>query len=190
MRKALTSVASLNMGNSPAAMIYNEAAADKDDAVNTFKTSRIYNDTHYPKFIVPNTDESDFDADVNTVIVNDIKNFDDPGMVVNGAAAVKGTLEAVDGAKDLYKVTYNYDGGTLTRYVMVVGGKIGDANGDGILNAIDGNYITAKASGVPTTVTQARIWDVNKDGTLNRSDADAIYNRFSEPLKPYYPWVK
>ena len=172
-------------------MIYNAADTDKDGAVNTFKTNRIYNDTHYPKFTVPNTDESDFDADVNTVIVNDIKNFDDPGMVVNGAAsAVKGTLEAVDGAKDLYKVTYTYDGGTLTRYVMVVGGKIGDANGDGILNAIDGNYITAKASGVPTTVTQARIWDVNKDGTLNRSDADAIYNRFSEPLKPYYPWVK
>ncbi len=189
-KMTITSVASLNVGNSPAAKIYNESVeAERESKVNAFKTSRIYNDTHYPKFTVPNTEDADFDADVNTVIVNDIKNFNDPGMVVNGAAAVNGSdpAEVSDG---LYKVTYTYDGGTLTRYVMVVGGKIGDANGDGILNALDGNYITAKASGAPNTVTQARIWDVNKDGALNRDDADDIYNRFAKPLVPYYPWVK
>ncbi len=186
----ITSVASLNVGNSPAAKIYNESVeAERESKVNAFKASRIYNDTHYPKFTVPDTEDADFDADVNTVIVNDIKNFNDPGMVVNGAAAVNGS-DPVEVSDGLYKVTYTYDGGTLTRYVMVVGGKIGDANGDGILNALDGNYITAKASGAPNTVTQARIWDVNKDGTLNRDDADDIYNRFAKPLVPYYPWVK
>lgn len=189
-KMTITSVASLNVGNSPAAKIYNESVeAERESKVNAFKASRIYNDTHYPKFTVPDTEDADFDADVNTVIVNDIKNFNDPGMVVNGAAAVNGS-DPVEVSDGLYKVTYTYDGGTLTRYVMVVGGKIGDANGDGILNALDGNYITAKASGAPNTVTQARIWDVNKDGALNRDDADDIYNRFAKPLVPYYPWVK
>ena len=71
---------------------------------------------------------------------------------------------------------------------MVVNGRIGDVTGDGVVNAIDANHLD-DLDRPAQTIKEARLWDVNKDGNIDRSDATAIRRRFSEKLKPYYPWI-
>lgn len=185
-----------NIGNSPAAMIYKDTKmtdTQKDELLNQFKASRVFAEGNVPEgckagISYPLINGIDLDGDTNTVIVKDINNYTDPGITINNVEVKNGTPVAVEGVEGLYTVTYNGDN-SLRRYVIEVGGKIGDTDADGIVNALDANALD-KLNRVPANVTEARIWDVNKDGVLDRNDAAAIRKRFGVKLVPYYSWVK
>ncbi|MCH5210680.1 MAG: hypothetical protein J1F01_06905 [Oscillospiraceae bacterium] len=190
----IAGTAYMNLGNSPAALIFSEniAETEKESKLDAFKSdpNRVFRDINYPKFNIPGINV-DLDADKYTVIVRDIMNFKDPGLYAEGVGNIASeyTMEKVNGADDLYKVTYDVeDVDDLYRYVMVVR-RIGDVDGNGYVNAIDANHLDKKKDEKPATVTEARVWDVTKEGTLNRADAAAIRYRFSTPLEAYYPWV-
>lgn len=197
----INAVLYLNLGNSPAAMIYKDAdhADDtswQESALNELKATRKFG-SYVPSgcdaSVVYNVINSlDLDADANTLIVRDIDSFNDPGMVVNDGilnGSVTGTVTAVDGVEGLYQITYTYGDVTKTRYVMEAGDKIGDVNGDTHVNAVDANYLV-KQNKTPDGVKESRVYDVNKDGILDENDAAAIRNRFKAPLVPYYPWIQ
>lgn len=197
----INAVLYLNLGNSPAAMIYKDAdhADDtswQESALNELKATRKFG-SYVPSgcdaSVVYNVINSlDLDADANTLIVRDIDSFNDPGMVVNDGilnGSVTGTVTAVDGVEGLYQITYTYGDVTKTRYVMEAGGKIGDINGDTHVNAVDANYLV-KQNKTADGVKESRVYDVNKDGILDENDAAAIRNRFKTPLVPYYPWIQ
>lgn len=191
----------LNLGNSPAAMIYKDNNHINDtewqeEALNELKTNR--------KFVshIPNGCDSsitynlisnmDLDADKDTLIVRNTDNFNDPGMVVNDGilnGLVKGTLEDVSEVDGLYQLVYTYGDITEKRYVMKAGNKIGDVNADNNINAIDANYLVNQNK-IADGVIECRVCDVNKDGILDKNDAEAIINRFKIPLVPYYPWLQ
>lgn len=189
----------LEMGNSPAAMIFKDNSKtdeQKQSIFEEFKVSREFTAENvpagcqagikYPVF-VPVQDDCDLDMDPSTVILNDISDYQEPGIKINGEEIEGGVLEAVEGIDNLYTVTYNGDS-SLKRYVVVVNGRIGDVTGEGLVNAIDANYLDALDRSAQT-INEARFWDVNKDGNIDRLDATAIRRRFSEKLIPYYPWV-
>lgn len=190
----------MNNGNSPAAMIYKDTTKDeqwKKSAFEYFKANHSFNDIYLPENckagITYNTiNNLDLDADISTVIVKNIDDFVDPGLVVNDGITdlpIIGNVTAVDGVEGLYKCTYSYNGQNYERYIIEVGAKIGDVNSDGNVNAIDANYLDKMNNVKITNVTEARIYDVDKNGVLNGDDADAIRNRFRNPLVPYYPWL-
>lgn len=197
----INAVLYLNLGNSPAAMIYKDAdhADDtswQESALNELKATRKFG-SYVPSgcdaSVVYNVINSlDLDADANTLIVRDIDSFNDPGMVVNDGilnGSVTGTVTAVDGVEGLYQITYTYGDVTKTRYVMEAGDKIGDVNGDTHVNAVDANYLV-KQNKTADGVKESRVYDVNKDGILDENDAAAIRNRFKAPLVSYYPWIQ
>lgn len=187
-----------NIGNSPAAMIYKDSAKtdeQKQSLFEQFLANREFTDApegctagiRYPIFdgIL---DGIDLDGDKNTVIVKNIADYQDPGIKINSAEVKGAAPEAVEGVEGLYTVTYNGDS-SLRRYVMVVGGIIGDTDASGIVNALDANALD-RIDRAPLNITEARIWDVNKDGVLNKDDAAAIRKRFGVKLVPYYSWVR
>jgi hypothetical protein len=187
----VTSVITLNIGNSPAAMIYkDESIEDKESVFSDFVTN------HKFTTVVPSGCSADItynpinsidaDGDINTVIVSSLADFTDPGLNVNGSVQKGSEPAAVEGVEGLYKVTY--DDGKYERYVMVVG-RIGDVNANGAVNAIDANYLDGKNS-APNGVTEARMADVNKDGVLDKQDASAIRYRYKTKLTSYYPWLE
>ncbi len=197
----------LNIGNSPAAMIYRDSAHQSDkewhnNALNYLTQNGRFSeeylprdcraDIHYtPLYSEAADSEINPDFDKYTLIVKDITDFTDPGMVVNDEGndvIINGTLAEVENIEGLYTLTYTHEDTELTRYVMVVGKSIGDINGDGVVNAVDANHLDGKNS-VPGGVTEARIWDVNKDGMIDKNDALAIRNRFRNKLISYYPWI-
>lgn len=194
------STVTLNMGNSPAAMIYKDSV-HIDDAVwqtSTFEqlqTNREFTAENLPencrasvKYPSITVDGKDLDTDVNTVIVSHINLFADPGVVINGEQRTSDENPVpVEGMDGLYKLTYTHEGVDYDRYIMVVR-IIGDTNNDGYINALDANYLDDK-NDAPNGVTEARIWDVNKDGILDKADATAIRGRFKTKLVPYYPWI-
>ena len=188
----VSGAALMNLGNSPAALILSENVSDeeKERNLSAFKSDHIFRGINYRSFNIAGIDEN-LDENKYTVIVSDINKFKDPGLYdeVLGNLGIKGSdPEPINGANDLYKVTYSSeDFEELFRYVMVVR-RIGDANGDGYVNAVDANHLD-KANKNPETVSEARVWDVNKDGKLDKYDAAAIRNRFYLPLEAYYPWA-
>ena len=118
------------------------------------------------------------DADISTVIVKNIDDFVDPGLVVNDGITdlpIIGNVTAVDGVEGLYKCTYSYNGQNYERYIIEVGAKIGDVNSDGNVNAIDANYLDKMNNVKITNVTEARIYDVDKNGVLNGDNAETIF---------------
>ena len=184
--------AKMNLGNSPAAMILSEDVADSEKQSNlaAFKANHVFGGINYPTFNVTGINEN-LDENEYTVVVSDINKFKDPGFFIEGLGAVDANKTIEEVTENIYKVTYDFDSeeDNLFRYVMVVRG-IGDVDNSGYVNAIDANHFNKVAAGkVPATVAEARVWDVNKDGKLNKEDANAIRNRFSIPLVPYYPWV-
>lgn len=195
-------VINMNMGNSPAAMIYKDTAHKDDTAWQTAALDELKTDkkftTHIPEgcrddIVYGDINAMALDTDVNTLIVKDINTFTDPGMTVMDGILVspiiKGEREAVEGVDGLWKLTYTYGDTVKTRYVIEAGCKIGDINRDGNVNNIDANVIddTDKAA---SNVYELRIYDVNKDGRIDGADASAIRRRFREALIPYYPWIQ
>lgn len=216
----ITTTMSWNLGNSPAAMIYKDPdhLDDKEwqqSALNELRTNHSFSNfvpaqceagINYYGIYYNDIGEC-FDEDENTVIVNKLSDFQDPGIVVNGETIYStDTPQPVFNytpagpilVEGLYEINYNVGEWKYTRYIAVVG-KIGDVDGSGYVNGIDANYIddrliptpSSPTTGFkPSTVNEARVWDVNKDNLIDEKDADAIRNRFSERLKPYYPWVQ
>lgn len=186
-------------GNSPAAMIFKDGSkteAEQQSIFEAFKVSREFTAENVPegceagiKYPVfePLRDDRDLDMDPSTVILTDIADYQEPGIKINDETINEGVLSPVEGMDNLYTVTYNGDS-SLKRYVVVVNGRIGDVTGDGVVNAIDANHLD-DLDRPAQTIKEARLWDVNKDGNIDRSDATAIRRRFSEKLKPYYPWI-
>lgn len=188
----------LNIGNSPAAMIYKDETHNaqwQEKALEYLENNRSFNTDYLPTGCVADIKYNlingiDVDCDVNTVIVSDLDDFVDPGMQVNDGVTTKtvtGDVQETD-IDGMYKVVYTQDGVTNERYLLVVNRRIGDVNGDGAVNNIDANcadIVNAEVDGV----TQARIYDVNKDGRVDSKDAAAIRNRFNVKLQPYYPWL-
>ena len=189
---------SLSLGNSPAAMIYSDVAHINEPewqaaALDALVQNRKFSAEYVPAgcsvdILYNRINNIDLDGDKNTVIVNNINDFTDPGLMVNSTKIMGSAPVSVDGMDNLYKVTYTYEGTNYERYVMVVG-KIGDTNGDGSVNAVDANKLDG-LDRVPETVNEARVWDVNKDGKIDSKDAAAIRYRFRTKLTSYYPWVK
>lgn len=193
------------LGNSPAAMIYKDSRYSdtsvdenvkwRENTFNSLKNDRKFSGDNVPLNCTADIIYSkvegivDFDIDEYTVIVDDIKDYNDPGLMVDDKVPYKGTPVQVDGVDNLYTVTYEYNSETYTRYV-VVASRIGDVNGDSSVNAVDANNLDTVNITAPTTINQARVWDVNKDGKIDGTDAAAIRNRFKTKLVPYYPWVK
>ena len=192
----ITSVVSLNIGNSPAAMIYKDSSHADDTEWQEAALSELTTERKFTSYVPSGCSADitynlinniDVDSDKNTVIVKSLDTFSDPGLSVNGTTVSGGTPVQVNGVEGLYKVTYTYEDQSYERYVAVVG-RIGDVNGDGNVNAIDANYLNG-TNAAPSGVTQARVWDVNKDGNIDGSDASAIRNRFKTKLTSYYPWI-
>lgn len=212
---------SMNLGNSPAAMIFrDEAHADdkewQDRVFEDFRRDRYFKPGYVPAGCTANVrydcmflEFDGLDMDTSTVIVKDIKDFEDPGVMLNDELVLGSEPEQVigyhpvlidGGNRDgLYQVAYDVEGETLYRYIMEVKNKLGDVNGDGVVNAIDANYFdnleTEDFFGevkerMVDGIIEGRVWDVNKDGRVGKSDGDAIRNRFRTKLVPYYPWVK
>ncbi|MBQ8301179.1 MAG: hypothetical protein IJX57_04365 [Clostridia bacterium] len=191
----------LNLGNSPAAMIYKDADHANDTAWQEAALGELKTNRKFGSYVPGGCDASiiynvinsiDLDGDANTLIVKDIDSFNDPGMVINDGmlnGPVTGTLTAVDGVEGLYQITYTYGDVTKTRYVMEAGNKIGDVNADTHVNAVDANHLAGQNK-TADGVIESRVHDVNKDGTLDENDAEAIRNRFKTPLVPYYPWIQ
>ena len=192
----ITSVVSLNIGNSPAAMIYKDSSHADDTEWQEAALNELTTDHKFTSYVPSGCSAGitynlinniDVDGDKNTVIVKNLDAFSDPGLSVNGTAVSGGTPVPVDGVEGLYKVTYTYEDQSYERYVAVVG-RIGDVNGDGNVNAVDANYLDNKDADT-NGVTEARVHDVNKDGKIDGSDASAIRNRFRTKLVGYYPWI-
>lgn len=189
----------MNLGNSPAAMIYADVAHINEPdwqeaAFNQLQTNNKFSAEYLPAgcnadILYNPIDGNNYDTDTSTVIVSNLNNFTDPGLMVN-STRVKGSAPVqVEGVEGLYKVTYTHDDETYERYVMVVG-RIGDTNGDGSVNAVDANVFDKLTNNTPANVLEARVWDVNKDGRIDGDDASAIRSRFKTPLTSYYPWIK
>lgn len=184
----------LALGNSPAAMIYRDVAHINDadwqaGALNALIENRKFGEGYVPALcsadvLYNKINGMELDGDTSTVIVKDINDFVDPGLMVDDEK-LTGTLNQVE--DNLYRVVYTNGDITYNRYVMVVG-KIGDTNGDGSVNAVDANLLDG-LNNTPLSVKEGRIWDVNKDGTLDSKDAEDIRNRFRIKLTSYYPWV-
>ena len=197
--KAPDTVTNMNYGNSPAAMIYKDTAHASDETWRENALNRLRNNRMFAsdEFCPANCDKDikytlvngiDLDSDPAALIVRDINNFEDPGFVADGQKK-NGVLSPVTNINGLYKLTYTYSNDqSAERYVMHIGGKIGDTNGTGYVNATDANMLDKK-NAEPNGVTEARVWDVNNDGMLTKEDANAIRQRFVSPLKDYYPWV-
>lgn len=195
----ITSIVYMNLGNSPAAMIYKDANhAENDEWQNAaqeyFETNHKFGDAYIPEGCVkdityPSVGTINFDTDKYTVIIQSIDNFEDvdPGLYANGSS-IKGTLTPVENIDGLYEANYEYSGENFKRYVAVVSGRIGDISGDGYVNAADANYLD-RLNEAANSVDKARIWDVNKDGILDKNDAVTIRNRFRTKLVSYYPWL-
>lgn len=191
------SAVSLNIGNSPAAMIYKDNShSDNADwqaaALNALVTTRRFSSDYLPSGCSADIaygliNNIDIDGDKYTVIVTSLDAFVDPGLSVNGSTVTGSSPVQVEGIEGLYKVTYTYNDENYERYVAVVR-KIGDTNGDGFVNAVDANYLDNKNT-APSGVTEARVWDVNKDGMLDANDAAAIRSRYKTALTSYYPWL-
>lgn len=193
------------LGNSPAAMIFKDSRYSdtsveanvewRENTFNALKNNRKFSGDNVPlnctADIVYSKAEGivDFDIDEYTVIVNNIKDYTDPGFMVDDKVPYKGTPVEVEGVDNLYTVTYEYNDETYTRYVVVTS-RIGDINGDGSVNAVDANNLDKVNITSPATITQARVWDVNKDGKIDQGDADAIRKRFKTKLTPFYSWVQ
>lgn len=195
-------VINMNMGNSPAAMIYKDASHTGDTswqaaALEELKTDRKF--TNYvpdgcrDDVVYGDINDMALDSDVNTLIVKDINTFTDPGMEVQDgilvSPIVNGTLAAVEGVDGLWKLTYTYGDTENVRYVLEAGSKVGDINRDGNVNNIDANCID-KTDKAASGVYELRIYDVNKDGRVDKADATAIRRRFREEIIPYYPWIQ
>ncbi len=74
-----------------------------------------------------------------------------------------------------------------TRRIVLLN-RIGDANLDRNVNAVDGNFINGIAQ-EPTALDKLylyRVCDVNKDGIVNAEDAKAVFERIAVPLIPHY----
>lgn len=99
----------------------------------------------------------------------------------------------------IYRIIYAFDdaglGGSITTdRPLVVVGSMGDANGDGILNSIDGNCMADAARAIPEQTAlqkllKYRMCDINRDGVVNSLDAQAVYNRIKTPLPLCYPFL-
>lgn len=192
------------LGNSPAAMIYKDSRYSdtsiaenvlwRENTFNSLKNNRKFSGDNVPMNCTADIIYSkvegieDFDVNEYTVIVNNIANYNDPGLMVDDNVPYTSTPVKVDGADNLYTVTYEYNGTSYTRYVVVIN-RIGDVNGDKSVNAVDANNLDRVNITSPTTINQARVWDVNKDGKIDSSDAEAIRKRFKTKLTPYYPWI-
>lgn len=195
----------LEVGNSPAAMIKKDNSKSdewKNSALEYFSENLSFDDEHLPNgcstnINYPSINGINYDIDENTVIVNNWSDFEDPGMVVvdeDETRVIEGTTETTpeESAPAVYTLYYNDSAANMTRYVIVLGNKFGDVNGDGFVNAVDANLIRKRVQSGEINagnIFDARICDINKDGILNMDDADMIYNRFSTLLYPYYPWI-
>ncbi len=203
----IISSAVMNIGNSPAAMIYKDTTHAEDvewqtAALEYFRENRKFSEEYLPEGCrldiqygyINNTGDIDssldIDSDKNTVFVKKLESFVDPGILVDGTIVYGNAPVQIENIENLYEVVYPGDTPDEVlgrRYVAVIG-KIGDINGDGAVNAVDANYINYTEKSVQNVI-EARVWDVNKDGIINKNDADAIRNRFKNPLIPYYPWI-
>lgn len=190
---------SMNIGNSPAAMIMKDSSKNdewKTAALLELRTTHKFS-TYVPTNCVADIvytpiNNVDYDLDVNTVIVNKLEDFVDPGVLVeNGTnnSTVKGSAPTPTAINGIYQVTYPVDSDSNTRNIIVLNNVIGDANGDGNVNAIDSNVIKSMIPAAMTDVRTARICNVNKDDSVNLADAEAIRNRFSSSITAYYPWL-
>lgn len=192
----ITSLIVMNLGNSPAAMIYLDSSHTNDTAWQEAALGELMSNYKFSDHVPAQCSSAITyhpintltpDCNKNTVIVRSIDEFTDPGLSVNGTV-IKGSVpSAVAGVDGLYKVTYSAEGQTFERYVMTVS-RIGDTNADGNVNAIDANMIDGMNADTDGVV-QARVWDVNKDGRIDANDAAAIRLRFKNKLVAYYPWV-
>lgn len=203
----------MNYGNSPAAMIYKDAAhtgdAEWQQAALEELTTNLKFSAHVPDRcsadVVYNGGILDSaggahspDFYPETVIVRNLSDFTDPGLLVDGnVTQITATdLQPLDDENGIYYFDYHYSDESgltknLVRYVMVIN-KTGDTNGDGNINAIDANFLARKlstTSAVPTNIKALREGDINMDGMVTDLDPAAIRNRFSKKIIEYYPWL-
>lgn len=102
------------------------------------------------------------------------------------------TLDEQTHPLGVYTLRYSiYDSDIIATRNLVVLLRLGDANKDTWVNAIDGNFIRADYSTMPedTAVEKLykyRVCDVNKDDVVDSTDADAVYQRYGTPIIDYY----
>lgn len=200
----------LNLGNSPGAMIY-KSQRDEDWKYNAYeylKGNLKFNEEYLPDGLDISVLDITFtpiggltlDVGPSTVIVNNIEDFQDPGLVLEDGVeneTIQGSEPYPTETEGVYVVYYyKYTSVAVEiigeRYIIELKSKIGDANGNGTVNAIDANIINLYISTNTAefdSVQKARVYNVNKDNTLDKEDVYAIQNRFSKKLTPYYPWL-
>ncbi len=123
--------------------------------------------------------------------------FSNPVVSLNGASLTSGTGAVRNAGVAGNAVTVNLtgvtngqtialtisgvnDGATLADYVIPMGVLVGDANGDGAVNASD-QTICRSRSGQTSDATNFRS-DVNADGFINSADQSIARNRSGSGL--------
>lgn len=209
----------LNYGNSPYGLIMQMGWTDeqKEQAKQAFSGSYQFAEGLIPEngnaqivYSAAAWTDNNLDLDDAAVFVYDLSQLQDPGCLAHytdGSVVpqeeITVNLNGVSGAQKhksgVYGLEYSFTDKltrqkvSKTRSVVLLG-RIGDANSDGNVNAVDSNYI--KNGGIDTMVSESmsaadrlhlyRICDVNKDGVVDDGDSNAISNRFVLPLVPYY----
>lgn len=198
----------LNKGNSPAALIGDDEAAQA-----AFKADHMYNGVAYNPAAwgdvsgenYKNHDEDQeayfiIDKNVNKADLGCYATYSD-GREVNPedmAITVEGedfdTWLAKSHANGVYEMTYSFtDNGepfTATRKLVLLN-RMGDTNSDRNINAGDARYLQSQVLDAPEgtefdSLYLYRICDVNHDGVVDDKDVAAIMNRMNEPLVGYY----
>lgn len=211
----------LNYGNSPCGLIMRETweMEKKLQAKEAFRASYRFADgltptggnmqIAYPAVAWEGADNLDLDD--TAMFVYNLSQIQDPGCFAHYSdgsivpqeeisAAVIGVSALQNAATGVYDLEYSFTDKVTHRRVakarkVVLLGRIGDANKDKNVNAVDGNFIrngglgSIQASEEMTAENRLhlyRVCDVNKDGVVDEADAKAILGRYVAPLIPYY----
>lgn len=201
---------SLDNGNSIAAKVLAVGGDVNQDFVAVGEKGYTYGGVYYSPLAWAG---SNLDADEKAFFVYSGESVALPGVKGYGTdgteVAVTTTLVAADGSErvittdgltptdlpyGVYTLRYSIaESETPAERALVVLWPLGDANRDGYVNSIDGNFVKKNGSTLPEDTAAEKLFKYrvcnvfqDLDSELNQDDVDAIYNRFKTPFAQYY----